>query len=140
MALVDPPSHGIISDLLRCTYEVLVGGIYIWEYLSGGWDKLHHIVIMASLPTLDVSLSLVSLSLGALILIVTITAWRRWSSMVDEIPYPPGPPARSLLSGNSADIPSYYPWLTYTQWGKVYGEFYDSSTCSNFSLTSALNL
>ncbi|KAG1892813.1 cytochrome P450 [Suillus subluteus] len=36
-------------------------------------------------------------------------------------PYPPGPPGLPLV-GNVLDIPQVKPWLTFTKWGKMYGE------------------
>ncbi|KJA21689.1 hypothetical protein HYPSUDRAFT_67610 [Hypholoma sublateritium FD-334 SS-4] len=39
-----------------------------------------------------------------------------------KLPYPPGPPARSMISGNLADLPAKYAWHTYIEWGKKYGD------------------
>ncbi|KAG1792192.1 cytochrome P450 [Suillus plorans] len=36
-------------------------------------------------------------------------------------PYPPGPPGWPLI-GNIMDMPYIRPWLTFTEWGKKYGE------------------
>ncbi|KAG1753726.1 cytochrome P450 [Suillus paluster] len=36
-------------------------------------------------------------------------------------PYPPGPPGRPLI-GNIPDMPQVKPWLTFTEWGKKYGD------------------
>jgi hypothetical protein len=36
-------------------------------------------------------------------------------------PYPPGPPGWPLI-GNLLDMPHIKPWLTFTEWGKKYGE------------------
>ncbi|KAG2152857.1 cytochrome P450 [Suillus clintonianus] len=36
-------------------------------------------------------------------------------------PYPPGPPGLPLV-GNILDMPHIRPWLTFTEWGKKYGE------------------
>ncbi|KAG2148109.1 cytochrome P450 [Suillus clintonianus] len=36
-------------------------------------------------------------------------------------PYPPGPPGRPLV-GNIPDMPQDKPWLTFTEWGKKYGD------------------
>ena len=38
-----------------------------------------------------------------------------------SLPYPPGPPARSMISGSLADLPAKYAWHTYIEWGKTYG-------------------
>jgi hypothetical protein len=35
--------------------------------------------------------------------------------------YPPGPPGWPLI-GNVLDMPHIRPWLTFTEWGKKYGE------------------
>ena len=36
-------------------------------------------------------------------------------------PYPPGPTGWPLV-GNVSDMPLVKPWLTFTEWGKKYGE------------------
>jgi hypothetical protein len=36
-------------------------------------------------------------------------------------PYPPGPQGWPLI-GNILDMPRIKPWLTFTEWGKKYGE------------------
>ncbi|KAG2158980.1 cytochrome P450 [Suillus bovinus] len=36
-------------------------------------------------------------------------------------PYPPGPPGWPLI-GNVLDMPNIKPWLTFTEWGKKYGD------------------
>ncbi|KAJ7644019.1 cytochrome P450 [Roridomyces roridus] len=38
-----------------------------------------------------------------------------------RLPYPPGPRPRFLI-GNLLDMPAHLPWLTYTEWGKQYGD------------------
>ncbi|KAF7348384.1 hypothetical protein MSAN_01792400 [Mycena sanguinolenta] len=38
-----------------------------------------------------------------------------------RLPFPPGPKPRFLV-GNLFDIPSEMPWITYTEWGKQYGD------------------
>ncbi|KAF7348392.1 Cytochrome P450 [Mycena sanguinolenta] len=38
-----------------------------------------------------------------------------------RLPFPPGPKPKFLL-GNLFDIPTAQPWLTYTKWGKQYGD------------------
>ncbi|KAF7348413.1 hypothetical protein MSAN_01795500 [Mycena sanguinolenta] len=37
------------------------------------------------------------------------------------LPFPPGPKPRFLV-GNLFDIPTEMPWITYTEWGKQYGD------------------
>ncbi|KAG2058823.1 cytochrome P450 [Suillus hirtellus] len=36
-------------------------------------------------------------------------------------PYPPGPPGWPLI-GNIMDMPYFRPWITFTEWGKKYGD------------------
>ncbi|KAF7365140.1 Cytochrome p450 [Mycena venus] len=38
-----------------------------------------------------------------------------------RLPFPPGP-SPQLLSGNIRDLPTKQPWLTYTEWGRCYGD------------------
>ncbi|KAF7365142.1 O-methylsterigmatocystin oxidoreductase [Mycena venus] len=38
-----------------------------------------------------------------------------------RLPFPPGP-LPQLLSGNIRDLPTKQPWLTYTEWGRRYGD------------------
>ncbi|KAK7048377.1 O-methylsterigmatocystin oxidoreductase [Favolaschia claudopus] len=40
--------------------------------------------------------------------------------------YPPGPPPRFAV-GNFYDLPTKLPWLTYTEWGRRYGELVHAS-------------
>jgi hypothetical protein len=39
----------------------------------------------------------------------------------NRAPYPPGPRGLPLV-GNLRDMPHVKPWLTFTEWGKKYGE------------------
>ncbi|KAJ7644020.1 cytochrome P450 [Roridomyces roridus] len=55
-------------------------------------------------------------ALSTLILLTSVRL-RRYA----RLPYPPGPRPRFLI-GNLRDIPVHLPWLTYTEWGKKYGE------------------
>lgn len=38
------------------------------------------------------------------------------------LPLPPGPPGKFLI-GNLNEMPTSDEWLTYTEWGKKYGQF-----------------
>ncbi|KAF7365150.1 O-methylsterigmatocystin oxidoreductase [Mycena venus] len=38
-----------------------------------------------------------------------------------HLPFPPGP-SPQLLGGNFRDLPTKQPWLTYTEWGRRYGD------------------
>ncbi|KAG1737315.1 cytochrome P450 [Suillus lakei] len=42
-------------------------------------------------------------------------------SKKNPAPYPPGPPGWPLI-GNVLDMPHIKPWLTFTEWGKKYGD------------------
>ncbi|KAG1874761.1 cytochrome P450 [Suillus subalutaceus] len=42
-------------------------------------------------------------------------------SQKNPAPYPPGPPGRPLI-GNIPDMPAVKPWVTFTEWGKKYGD------------------
>ncbi|KAF7348414.1 O-methylsterigmatocystin oxidoreductase [Mycena sanguinolenta] len=54
------------------------------------------------------------------ILFVVASLLRGWRTTI-RLPFPPGPKPKFLL-GNLFDIPSEQPWLTYTKWGKQYGD------------------
>ncbi|KAF7348388.1 Cytochrome p450 [Mycena sanguinolenta] len=45
---------------------------------------------------------------------------RGWRTTI-RLPFPPGPKPRFLL-GNLLDMPHKMPWITYTEWGKQYGD------------------
>lgn len=53
-------------------------------------------------------------------------------------PYPPGPPARGLLSGNAGDLVLKFPWLAYTEWAKKYGALVLEIICRHGDLTRYL--
>ncbi|KAF8079095.1 cytochrome P450 [Lyophyllum atratum] len=48
---------------------------------------------------------------------------KRWFSLSTRLPYPPGPQPR-WISGNSHDLPTTQPWLTYSRWAKQYGSIF----------------
>lgn len=41
------------------------------------------------------------------------------------LPLPPGPKGYPII-GNLFDFPIDKPWLTYHEWSKVYGQYYDA--------------
>lgn len=43
------------------------------------------------------------------------------------LPYPPGPPAQSLLWGNLSDYPTAFAWRAYIELGEKYGMHYPFS-------------
>ncbi|KAF7364917.1 O-methylsterigmatocystin oxidoreductase [Mycena venus] len=43
-----------------------------------------------------------------------------------QLPFPPGP-SPQLLGGNFRDLPTKKPWLTYTEWGRRYGDLMHAS-------------
>ncbi|OJA19251.1 hypothetical protein AZE42_05985 [Rhizopogon vesiculosus] len=52
---------------------------------------------------------------------VGIYLLNRALSKKNPAPYPPGPAGRPLV-GNIPDMPQDKPWLTFTEWGKKYGD------------------
>lgn len=54
---------------------------------------------------------------------LAIALVKRLSSRSNELPYPPGPKPLPFL-GNIRDIPLVNPWITYTEWGRAYGQLY----------------
>lgn len=63
------------------------------------------------------------LAIGILSLIVLSWTISRVGSSLRRLPYPPGPPEKSIIAGNMSDLPSSFAWLTYIEWGKKYGAF-----------------
>ncbi|KAJ6466205.1 cytochrome P450 [Mycena sanguinolenta] len=61
--------------------------------------------------------SLALLVLAAVALRVLHKTFRAWQ----RLPLPPGPPPYALI-GNFLDLPTKLPWLTYTKWGRQYGD------------------
>ncbi|KAJ6621897.1 cytochrome P450 [Mycena sp. CBHHK59/15] len=62
------------------------------------------------------------LTLVLLLLSVFASTWllKRWHA-ASQLPFPPGPKPK-FITGNLKDVPTVQPWLTYTDWGKQYGE------------------
>ncbi|CAA7269889.1 unnamed protein product [Cyclocybe aegerita] len=58
---------------------------------------------------------------GGLTLLYLISLWLQ-SRRSKLQHYPPGPTPKNWIAGNSPDIPSYKPWLKYTEWSKKYGD------------------
>ncbi|KAJ6605697.1 cytochrome P450 [Mycena sp. CBHHK59/15] len=56
-----------------------------------------------------------------IITIVGSALLSRWRANLSGLPFPPGPKQR-LITGNLHDIPTKEPWLTYTDWGRRYGD------------------
>ncbi|TFK40527.1 cytochrome P450 [Crucibulum laeve] len=56
-----------------------------------------------------------------LAVIVSYILFSRWKKPRSNLPYPPGPKGK-LFVGNIGQIPLSQPWLTYTNWRKVYGD------------------
>ncbi|KAJ7147104.1 cytochrome P450 [Mycena crocata] len=59
-------------------------------------------------------------SLVSLFLLFSARLLNKWKGL-SRLPFPPGPEP-GFLTGNLRDIPTELPWLTYTEWGKRYGE------------------
>ncbi|KAJ6508461.1 cytochrome P450 [Mycena sanguinolenta] len=60
---------------------------------------------------------LLVVAVSAILLVVVVKRWKATS----RLPFPPGPKPRFLV-GNLFDIPTEMPWITYTEWGKQYGD------------------
>ncbi|KAJ6466213.1 cytochrome P450 [Mycena sanguinolenta] len=63
--------------------------------------------------------SLALLVLAAVALGVFYKVFRAWHRR--RLLFPPGPPPYALI-GNFLDLPTKLPWLTYTEWGRQYGD------------------
>ncbi|KAJ7512087.1 cytochrome P450 [Mycena galericulata] len=66
----------------------------------------------------DISKAIVVLGATGIVL-KTIWSWSR--SATRGLPYPPGPKPKPII-GNMLDIPQSFPWLTYSDWAKQYGD------------------
>ncbi|KAF8158888.1 cytochrome P450 [Mycena galopus ATCC 62051] len=44
-----------------------------------------------------------------------------WKAITSRPPFPPGPKPKFIM-GNLHDMPTKFPWLTYTEWRKQYGD------------------
>ncbi|KAJ6508469.1 cytochrome P450 [Mycena sanguinolenta] len=60
---------------------------------------------------------LLAVAVSTILLAVVVKRWKATS----RLPFPPGPKPRFLV-GNLFDIPTEMPWITYTEWGKQYGD------------------
>ena len=69
------------------------------------------------LPDLWVS----SLACTAFILLLAFAAQKQWKSKSKSHPLPPGPPRLPII-GNAHLVPKKEPWITFSAWGKDYGE------------------
>ncbi len=49
-----------------------------------------------------------------------------WLARRSALPLPPGPKGYPLI-GNAFDIPHHYPWLTYAEWARNYGDVFSFS-------------
>lgn len=105
----------------RCNQDDVMGTIKLVPHSCGLATGL---TMAFLLPNFDVSLALPYIPLASLTVIVTWTILRLWKPFSQNLPYPPGPPERSFLFGNWGDIPTIKPWVTYMQWGKLYGMFH----------------
>ncbi|KAF5327657.1 hypothetical protein D9619_004794 [Psilocybe cf. subviscida] len=83
------------------------------------WLSLSDSQPLARLLSLMSSNSFLKASICALVLsgIVARFKWVRFRN----IPFPPGPPATSWLSGHFSILPQKHPWKGYTEWAKTYG-------------------
>ncbi|KAF8817039.1 cytochrome P450 [Phlegmacium glaucopus] len=71
---------------------------------------------------LFVSLSLAIIPLAGVVFSIYWTYSKWLESPFRGLPYPPGPPAKNIISGNSNDIPLSRHWHTYANWAKIYGD------------------
>ncbi|KAF8186023.1 cytochrome P450 [Pholiota molesta] len=55
----------------------------------------------------------------ALVLLYLIS--QQWRNPLRKLPYPPGPPEGSFITGNMSDMPASRSWLAFEEWGKKYG-------------------
>ncbi|KAF8181910.1 cytochrome P450 [Mycena galopus ATCC 62051] len=60
---------------------------------------------------------------------VLLKIWKTTS----QLPFPPGPKPMFIM-GNFYDIPTKLPWITYTDWGKQYGDLVHAEVFGNHIL------
>ncbi|KAK7048442.1 cytochrome P450 [Favolaschia claudopus] len=81
------------------------------------------------MPSPDYLLSFILASLVVVGALLLLKGWNR----NPRLPFPPGPEPRFLI-GNLLDIPASYPWKTYAEWGKKYGDVIHIETFGNHVL------
>ncbi|KAJ7132978.1 cytochrome P450 [Mycena filopes] len=85
-----------------------------------------------------------SLGLVGFLILLKFLVDKFWKRHSVSPPFPPGPPPQ-ILVGNYRDIPTKVPWLTYTEWGRRYGDIVHASALGEHvvivnSLKTALEL
>jgi len=53
----------------------------------------------------------------------------RFNGRRPPVPLPPGPRGLPFI-GNALDMPSSYPWETFSDWGKKWGKYYICLACA----------
>ncbi|KAF9480959.1 cytochrome P450 [Pholiota conissans] len=71
--------------------------------------------LLSALPTFS---SIFYVGLAAFF---SLWAMRRFSSHPRNLPYPPGPPSKSFILGNAADLSDSKLWFPMVNWASIYG-------------------
>ncbi|PPQ94347.1 hypothetical protein CVT25_000402 [Psilocybe cyanescens] len=73
---------------------------------------------------------------GALLLAISICCWAYLRTHRSNLPYPPGPPPKSLLAGNLTDLPPKRAWETYNKWSETYNSKHNPKSQLDYAHSS----
>lgn len=93
----------------------------VWYKYTGVQFTVLAVSMSLFSATVTLVLSHRTLIPGAFLILIMGWALSRVLFPTRKLPYPPGPPEKSMVSGNLNDLPTTFAWRTYTEWGKKYG-------------------
>ncbi|KAF9479259.1 cytochrome P450 [Pholiota conissans] len=69
----------------------------------------------------DIPLPYYTVPVAGISLVLLYSTFQQWRSPLRKLPYPPGPPEKSFIAGNTSDMPTERTWLAFAEWGRKYG-------------------